>query len=476
MKTEPRFAIDAPDGGTEAAGALARIRDHLKAKGVDVLVDMIVDLAGDDPALFRRLDVAAAAAQGDDETVEARLRRAIDIATYSEVYIGYREASDWAAGVDAALDAVADLVPSGRAGIALRLVERVVDRIEETFETMDDSNGHRGALLNRAADIHLAAAQAARPEPVQLARDLFAREMESEFDTFADAAGRYADLLGETGLGEYRRLASEAWERLPPRRGARQQESLFSGDYHRLKAIIDFFAERDGDVAARIALRAKDLSSPWAYLELAQFCLSQGLADDALRHAEEGLRLFEDDRPDEQLVFLAVDLLSKAGRKGEAEEHLWRAFRKAPSLELYARFREIGGEGARDRGLTFLDTRVASEVRTQWHSPADLLIRILMQEKMFDRAWATLRRHGASTGVKGELARASEATHPREAIEVHAERVEELAERGGNLAYEEAAQLVARMAALRGAAEQAAYVSALKARFHRKRNFIKLLG
>ena len=32
------------------------------------------------------------------------------------------------------------------------------------------------------------------------------------------------------------------------------------------------------------------------------------------------------------------------------------------------------------------------------------------------------------------------------------------------------------MAALRGADEQAAYVAALKARFGRKRNFMKLLG
>ena len=52
--------------------------------------------------------------------------------------------------------------------------------------------------------------------------------------------------------------------------------------------ILDFFAERDGDVEARIALRMRDLSSPWDYLQLAEFCLSQGRQDEALRRAEEG--------------------------------------------------------------------------------------------------------------------------------------------------------------------------------------------
>jgi hypothetical protein len=42
--------------------------------------------------------------------------------------------------------------------------------------------------------------------------------------------------------------------------------------------------------------------------------------------------------------------------------------------------------------------------------------------------------------------------------------------------YEEAAQLVVRMAGLRGATEQSAYVAGLKERYHRKRNFMKLLG
>ena len=42
---------------------------------------------------------------------------------------------------------------------------------------------------------------------------------------------------------------------------------------------------------------------------------------------------------------------------------------------------------------------------------------------MFDAAWAVVRKHGLSPVLKDELARASEATHPREALEVYAERV-----------------------------------------------------
>jgi len=206
------------------------------------------------------------------------------------------------------------------------------------------------------------------------------------------------------------------------------------------------------------------------------FCRAQGRDEEALRRAEEGLWVFEDSRPDERLVFFAVDLLSKAGRNSDAEAQLWRTFQKAPSVELYARLRELGGEPAQERAIAFLEARLTEETCTPWHNPADLLIQVLMHEKMFDAAWAAVRSQGASMGVKEALARASEATHPREVVDVYAERVDQFANAGGNQAYAEAAKLIARMATFRSAAEQAAYVAALKERFGRKRNLMKLLG
>jgi tetratricopeptide (TPR) repeat protein len=472
-------ANDLPAGEGDGSGALARIRDHLKEKGVDALVEMILDLVERDPALFRKLDAAAAAIHDDDKTLGARLRKMIDSATRTGNFVDYRGAPGWAAHVDSVLDSIAGLASGARAGLAIELVERAIDRIAGAIEQIDDSDGHCSMLLGRARDIHLAAVREVRPEPVRLARDLFGREMADDYGTFEGSVALYADMLGEAGLAEYRRLATEAWEKIPPYSGGKmQQEELaeFVGDRHQLMRILDFFAERAGEVDSRIALRARDLSSQWSYLQLAEFCLSHGREEEALRRAEEGLWMFEDERPDQPLVLFAAELLSKAGRKGDAETHLQRAFEKSPTLELYKRLCEFGGVAARERVFKFLEAKQASTEKIRWHNPGDLLIRIWMHEKMFDAAWAAVRKHGASMALKEQLAGDSEATHPGEALGVYAERVDQLADLGGAFAYAEAAQLVARMAALRPKAEQVAYVLALKERFGRRRNFMKLLG
>lgn len=464
------FRADEAEGG-----ALVRIRDHLKQKGVDALVDMIIGLVEQDPALFRKLDSAASVPNEDDKTLGKRLRKAIENATRTRQFVDYRAAPRWAANVDSILDTIAGLASGDRAGLALELAERVIDRIEQAFEEIDDSDGHCGALLGRARDIHLDAVREVRPEPIQLARDLFTREFEDDFGIFDGTVGLYAGVLGEIGLAEYYRLASEAWEKSTPSASGRGQEEV-SVNRHQLMRILDFFAERAGDVDRRIALRAKDLSSPWSYLQLAEFCLSQGRDEAALRHAEEGLWVFEDGRQDERLVLFAVERLSKAGRKQDAEAHLWRVFEKAPTFDLYTRLRELGGEAARERIVALLEQKQTRGERLGWQNPADLLIRIWIHEKMFDAAWAAVGKRESSLGAKAELAKASEATHPREALEVYAERVVGFVNTGGNSAYAEAAQLIAHMAALRSKKEQADYVLTLKARFERKRNFIKLLG
>jgi hypothetical protein len=96
-----------------------------------------------------------------------------------------------------------------------------------------------------------------------------------------------------------------------------------------------------------------------------------------------------------------------------------------------------------------------------------------MREKMFDEAWAAIRKFGGSTYTRAELARATEKTHSREALETYEQSVEQLV---NTSSYDEAAKLVARMVKLRGRTEQTDYLVALKERHRRKRNFTKLLG
>jgi uncharacterized Zn finger protein len=469
------LAANESDHGPEpvGAGALARIRAHLADKPNGVLVAMIVELAERDPALFRKLDIASVADGADDKTLGARLNKAVDQATATRGYVEYGEVGGWAGGVDEALDAL-DALDSKHDRLLLRLAARAIDRIESAIESIDDSNGERSVLLERAREMHLRAARSARPDPVALARDLYERETGDGYGTFDGAAWLYADVLGEAGLAEYRRLATEAWEKLPTLTGRSRQKP--QGDYNGLSAILDRFAARDGDLEARIALRAKDLSSPWKYLELAEFCLRQKGANEALRWAEEGLWTFEDGPSDARLALFAANLLMKAERRGEAEAVLKRAFERAPDFNVYLRWREAGGGSACDQALALIECLAAAETGLSFGHPADLGVKILMHEKRFDTAWAMARNDRVSRTVKESLARESEADHPREALEVYVQRVEDLANEGGNRAYEEAVGFITRMGRLRDAAEHAAYVATLKERFGRRRNFVKLLA
>ncbi len=472
------LAANAASGDVQAAWVdqFARIGAYLKTRDVDTLARMILDLAGHDTALLNKLELASAAAEPDGGKLEARLSAAIEDALDLSDYLDHRAAPEWANGVADVLSVLEDLADGEHAALVIDLAERVIEGVEEAIESIDDSDGNCGGLLHRAAQIHLAAARVAKPDPLTLARDLFFRAMADDYGTFGGAAIDYADVLGAAGLAEYRRLALEAWNKLPPRQGRRTSGETLA-DYHTLMAILDDLAERDGDVAARVALRAKNLATTGDYLALAQFCLSAGDEAEALRRAEEGLFVFEDDRPDERLVAFAAERLANAGRKTEAAARLWRAFDKTPSLDLYHRMRDLADETMRERAIERLRSRAAKEAATRWHHPADLLVRVLIHERRFDKAWAAVKAHGASVGVREALAKETETTHPREAVAVYAESVEALAGgAGGRPAYAEAAALVDRMARLRDAAEHARYLLEVKSRFGRRRNFIALLA
>ncbi|MFO1208198.1 MAG: SWIM zinc finger family protein [Amaricoccus sp.] len=455
----------------EAAGAadpMAAVRAHLAALPHDALVALVLEQAVADPALMRRLSVAAAVAGRDPAPAAAALRRELDAATREDRLPGYREVHAWTRHLEELLAAVGEFVAAAGPADAFALAEHALDRIGSAVVMVDDSGGDAGGLILRAAELHLAACTRLRPDPLALARDLFAREVGGSHDAFYGAAHTYADVLGPAGAAEYRRLAQAAWEAIPARGPAprgRLAIDIVHGEYA-LFALLDGHAEDAGDLDARIALRAKNLSSPWDYVRLAAFCRESGRPEEALARAEEGLFVFEDHPPDQRLVDLAAELLIAAGRAPEAGAHLWRAFDRRPTAELYRRL-AAGGGPARDRAIGALEAKLPAT--------AGLMVELLTDEGAFDRAWAIARAHKA-VGQLDRLARASEASHPREAIAVYTDRIERLAAMGGDGNYAEAAELLARMAPLRPASEQAGHVAAIRARHGRKRNFMKRLG
>lgn len=459
-------------GGPPAEDPFSRIRRHLRAQGLDALVELVVGIAEEDENLFQRLDLASAMlSDEDDGRVGDRIRRALDRAI-GQGYVEYAEVRDWSQRVGLILDGMQDLAAEARGPLARDLAAHAYEQLEDRVEEVDDSDGYCGALMRRAAEIHLAAATSEKPEPVELARDLYARELDDEYGHFFGAAQSYADVLGPAGLAEYRRLALETFATLPPvRRGDRS----YSPIRQRLEGILDGFAERDGDVDARIALRAGNLTSSFDYLRLAELCLANGREADALRWAEEGLWMFEDERLDHRLLAFAVARLDKVGRKDDSARLLWRAFESGPTFDLYRQFRERAGVPAIERSIDVLRACMEPKTAPRFYGIGDLVVRILIHEKRFADAWAEAEPGKVSPPVLEALARASEGTFPRQAIEVYVGRIASLVELGGNPGYAEAAALLSHLATLRPAAEQEAHLAELKLRFARKRNFMKLL-
>lgn len=67
---------------------------------------MIMDAVERDPVLMRKLEIAAAAESIDDKALGSKLRKTIEDACRTLGFVDYARAAEWAAGVDAALDAL----------------------------------------------------------------------------------------------------------------------------------------------------------------------------------------------------------------------------------------------------------------------------------------------------------------------------------------------------------------------------------
>jgi uncharacterized Zn finger protein len=452
----------------EATDRADRLRAHLARQPADALADRLLHLAQRDTALRRELEMELELHEAPDAALLRRLCDEIDQAMATDGVVDWRGAASLADELGSVLDQVKAASAAGRPTVALSAVSHLLEGAEDLLNEVDDSDGEVYAQIEQAIGLHLDVCRTLHPESVPLARELFERRAESEFDFWSRAHLDYAEVLGAVGLAEYRRLAQEAL-----RNGATDK------DRDSARSVLDDFAMADGNVDARIALRAPMAASARDYLELAEICLGARREREALAWVEEGLWKCED-RPDRRLTILAADIYRSVGDPAKAEALLWKAFEREPSLDLHRLVKQTAADSsaAIERSTAMVWAR-AEKDRSPWSGARALLVELLMEEGRLAQAWEAVRAFGCPDFALERLARASEASHPREAIDTYVGLIERNVQRTNNEAYASACRLLTRTARLRAnlgeQAEQSRHVLELRERHKAKRNFIRLL-
>jgi len=475
-------------GRSEPAVTLDDVRQYLGRQDTSKLVEIIMRQVMEDDRLRESL-LMKVARHGPGGLDIATFRKAIDHTTDTGDFVDYQSAYGFARGIEEVVESIGELLEEGHAEEVIDLAEHAIARCEDALGVMDDSDGNMGGIMERLGEIHHAACLAARPDHEALARRLFEWELKTDWDTFYGAAEAYADVLGKKGLAVYRSLAQELWDKTPQLGPG--DERTYEHSRYRLTSIMESLARSDGDIEAIVAVKSRDLSLPYHYLEIAEIYKQAGQADKALEWAERGMKDFPQ-CTDERLREFLADEYHRRKRHGEAMELVWAGFEDRPCLGGYKQLKAHADRAKqwpkwRERALETVHKNIgnarkkARQERWSWAGNTDhsLLVEIYLWEKDPDAAWAEAQMGGCSDSLWMTMAKMRERDHPADALKVYKVRVEPIIQQMGNEAYREAAALIRKIRTLMKRLGQndkfADYLASIRATHKRKRNFMAML-
>ena len=419
------------------------------------------------------------------------MRSALLKAARQSVFLDWQQADDFAERLHDAAQLVEDRIPLGEPGLPA-IIEETIHQAEASLENVDDSNGAVQEALRRLGGAHLAACQAGRPDPIELAEHLFDLEVAAEWDFYPPTLPHYANVLGKEGLNRYRQLVLEVANKLPVKTVKFGHFDAGSSHYA-TERMMEALCEHDGDDEPMLRLLEKDLSGPHRYLLLAERHAQSGRHKQALECSERGLAAFPNEH-NSRLIDFAISLHHKHGDAERADELAWQQFVKAPYFEAYLHLLQHTPEKARtqvrQRVIEYLEALMQKEEATpqkpsraySWGSPGarSTLVQIHLRETNAERVWDLASGHAIANKLWPAVAKMRGETHPDEAVAVYRKLLPEAVRQGQNNArYDEAFELVKSIRALRlkhGKAEQYRQEFAnFRAEYKAKRNFIKRL-
>jgi len=464
------------------------VRQWLDEAPREKLVELLLEQTDNDPGLRSRLEAQAARANAKAGIDLKALKATVGKALAVSGFVSYQRMRGLLARAHAAADLIAGLLDDGHTAAATELSGYALKRGIAAYTRIDDSGGAFGDLLRSIAALHLKACRAAPPQPKAFGKQLFDLMLADDWGLvhFED----YAPLLDDAGLKTFRARAEREWARVPEfHEGDKNGGHRRPTEHFQITRIMETLARHAGDVDALVAIKSRDLAHPYRFLEIAEILVEAGRRDEALAWAERGQNAFPD-RPDSRLVdFLAAEY-HHLGRHEDATALAWQHFKQRPMLDAYQRLAATAGKARawpawRDKALRWIRKEYLAELertRTRWswqpggHS---LLVEVFLWEGDSDAALAEAQAGGCTESLWFKLAEAREHDHPGEAAQIYRNRLDTIVDRRNNDAYDEAAELVARIGGLMRRAKQekefAAWLDDIRKRHKAKRNFMQRL-
>lgn len=466
------------------------IGSYLHSQPKEALVDLLLEQAREDEFLRGRLLLDATKKGGADVDLDG-FRVAIESMINVGEFVDYRGMYSYSNGIEQIIDSVGALLTKGHAGEVVELCEHALTCLEDALGRVDDSDGYMGGIRDRLCELHHEACAKARPDPEALAKRLFEWELHSEWETFYRAAETYADVLGDEGLAVFRSLADEVWAKIPAITSRDERDRSHSTFRFNITHMMEALARVTGDVDALVAVKSKDLSHAYHYVEIVELYRDADRFDRALEWAENGLASFPKGT-DRRLLEVLAGEYHRRGRRDDVLDLMWTAFAEAPDPASFERLgRHATRTGSwdewRPKALDLIRTDIArrkgeGQPRNRWARPVDSsdLVEVFLSEGDIEAAWAEAQAGGCSEGLWMRLAALREADHPADAFPLYQDEIERTIGKKNNPAYAEAVELMGKVKGLMERAERGdefpAYLESVKVSHKPKRNFIKLVG
>lgn len=317
---------------------------NLEALGAERLAGLLMEVSQGNAVIKRRLRLELVSTESPAE-LSKEIRKRLATIARSRAFVNWQNRKALVDDLEAQRRAIVQTVAKRFPSEALELMWQFLDLARSVFERSDDSSGTIAAVFRAALGDLGEMAQAARPDPKQLADQAFRALGQNDYGQYDDLVQVLQPALGPEGL-EHLKQRVVALSAGPVRKPAAHERQVVGwastgpiyadevAERSRASTVqlaLQDIADAQGDVDAYVAQYEEGVRKvPKIAAQIAKRLLAAGRAEEAWQTIE-ATELREGGWPDFEWEDARIETLDALGRGDAAQAARWSCFERALS-------------------------------------------------------------------------------------------------------------------------------------------------